>query len=113
MRPLRQVNSALKDLRALPDEVRSRFGRALYSVQRGHTPEMAKPLKGIGSGVFELVLPYQGSAFRAVYVVRLRNAVYLLHVFQKKSKSGIATPKPDIALIRERLKYAEEIDLLG
>ena len=76
-------------------------------------PDMAKPLKGLGPGVFELVLEQQGSAYRAAYVVRLRNAVYLLHVFQKKSKSGIATPRPDIALIRERLKHAEEIDRLG
>lgn len=111
MRPLIPVYSALKDLRGLPDAARVKFGRALYEVQCGQTPDIAKPLKGLGPGVFELVLEQKGSAYRAAYVVRLRHAVYLLHVFQKKSKSGIATPLPDIALIRERLKHAEEIDI--
>ena len=111
MRPLNPVYSALKDLRGLPDAARVKFGRALYEVQCGQTPDIAKRLKGLGPGVFELVLEQKGSAYRAAYVVRLRHAVYLLHVFQKKSKSGIATPLPDIALIRERLKHAEEIDI--
>lgn len=113
MRPLVPVFSALKDLRALPDAARVRIGRALYLAQYGAMPDMAKPLKGFGSGVFELVIEQHGSAYRAAYVVRLRNAVYLLHVFQKKSKSGIATSKLDINLIRERLKHAEELDALG
>ena len=84
MRPLNPVYSALKDLRGLPDAARVKFGRALYEVQCGQTPDIAKPLKGLGPGVFELVLEQKGSAYRAAYVVRLRHAVYLLHVFSEE-----------------------------
>ncbi len=80
------------------------MGVALFVVQVGGTPESAKPWKGLGPGVYELVEDHRSDTFRAVYTVRLGDAVYVLHAFQKKSKSGIATPRPDVKLIEKRLK---------
>jgi phage-related protein len=80
------------------------MGVALYVVQPGGTPDSAKPWKGLGSGVYELTDDHRGDTFRAVYAVNIGNAVHVLHAFQKKSKSGIATPQPDVALIEKRLK---------
>ena len=95
---------------ALPDEVIDTFGYALHLAQTGKKPEQAKPLHGFGSaGVLEIVEDWRGNAYRAVYTVRFSAAVFVLHVFQKKAKSGIATPKQDMDLIRERLKAAERI----
>lgn len=79
------------------------MGVALFVVQLGRTPESAKPWKGLGPGVYELVEDHRGDAFRAVYTVRIGDAVHVLHAFQKKSKAGIATPQPDVALIDKRL----------
>ena len=70
----------------------------------------AKPMKGLGAGVLEVVSDHRGGTFRSVYTVRFADRVFVLHAFQKKSKSGIATPKADIELIRQRLKQAVEID---
>ena len=95
---------------ALPDEVIDTFGYALHLAQTGKKHEQAKPLHGFGSaGVLEIVEEWRGNAYRAVYTVRFAAAVFVLHVFQKKSKSGIATPGQDMELIRERLKAAEQI----
>jgi phage-related protein len=108
LRSLRWVGSSKKDLSAMPDEVQQAFGFALYQAQIGLLHPDAKPLKGFGSaGILEIVESWQGNAYRAVYTVRFANAVYVLHCFQKKSKHGIETPKPDLDLIRERLKEAE------
>jgi phage-related protein len=102
------VGSAYKDLKAMPDEVQDAFGYALYLAQIGEKDDLAKPLKGFGSaGVLEVAFRDGGGAWRAVYTLRFANAVYVLHCFQKKSVHGIATPKPDMDLIRERLKAAE------
>ena len=91
----------------MPDEVQSTFGYALYLAQIGGKHDQAKVLKGFGSaGVLEVVESEAGSTFRAVYTVKIAGAVYVLHCFQKKSTSGIATPKPDMDLVRERLKAA-------
>lgn len=91
----------------MPDEVQSTFGYALYLAQIGGKHDQAKALKGFGSaGVLEVVESEAGSTFRAVYTVKIAGAVYVLHCFQKKSTSGIATPKPDMDLVRERLKAA-------
>jgi phage-related protein len=97
-------------LREFPDEVKSEIGFALEEVQRGEKPVNAKPLKGIASGVLEILSHSKGGAFRAVYTVRFASAVYVLHVFQKKSKRGIATPLREIELIRRRLAQAEKLD---
>jgi len=96
--------SSKKDFKEFPVPVQKDMGVALFVVQLGGTPESAKPWTGIGSGVYELVEDHHGDAFRAVYTVRIGDAVHVLHAFQKKSKSGIATPRPDVALIEKRLK---------
>jgi len=91
----------------MPDPVQGSFGYALYLAQVGEKDENAKPLAGFGSaGVLEMVENMCGGTYRAVYTVRFAHAVYVLHCFQKKSKSGIATPKADMDLIRARLKQA-------
>jgi phage-related protein len=108
-KPLEWIGSSKKDLRALPDEVVDVFGYALYLAQIGRKHEQAKPLHGFGSAaVLEVVEDFRANAYRAVYTVRFEARVFVLHVFQKKSKSGIATPKHDIDLIRERLKVATQ-----
>jgi phage-related protein len=110
VRPLYWIGSSKKDLLALPEEVVDVFGYALYLAQIGKKHEQAKPLKGFGSaGVLEVVEDWQGNAYRAVYTVRFRCGVFVLHVFQKKAKRGIATPKADLDLIQERLKGAERV----
>ncbi|MGC1461181.1 MAG: type II toxin-antitoxin system RelE/ParE family toxin [Terracidiphilus sp.] len=110
LRSLRWIASAKKDLLAMPDKVQQTFGFALYQAQIGLLHADAKPLKGFGSaGILEVMESWQGNAYRAVYTVRFANAVYVLHCFQKKSKHGIGTPKPELDLIRERLKEAETI----
>jgi len=108
LKPLGWVGSSKKDLRAMPAEVQREFGYALYLAQAGRKHEKAKALKGFGSaGILEVVTSGKGSTFRAVYTVKIAGRVYVLHCFQKKSKQGIATPKPEMDLIRERLKEAE------
>ena len=106
-KPLLWVGTAKKDLLTMPGDVQDTFGYALYLAQTGGRHMQAKPLKGFGSaGVLEVVESEAGSTFRAVYTVKIAEAVYVLHCFQKKSSSGIATPKPDMDLVRERLKAA-------
>lgn len=98
-----------EDLVALPKEVRRDIGFALQFAQAGDKHPDAKPLKGFsGAGVLEVVEDHNGDTYRAVYTVKLAGVVYVLHVFQKKSKKRIATPKQDIDLVRARLKQAEE-----
>jgi phage-related protein len=109
-KPLCWIGSAKKDLLAMPDEVQQVFGFALYHAQTGLLHPDAKPLKGFGSaGILEIVEDWRGDAYRAVYTVRFAEAVYVLHCFQKKSKQGAETPKPEINLIRARLKEAEAL----
>ena len=109
VRPLYWAGSSKKDLLALPDEVVDVFGYALYLAQIGSKHEQAKPLKGFGSaGVLEIVEDWEGGTYRASYTVRFGRAVFVLHVFQKKSKRGISTPKAELDLIRARLKAAEQ-----
>jgi phage-related protein len=104
------VGSSRRDLREFPPAVRRTFGVALFAVQLGETPPDAKPLKGFGgAGVLELIEDHKGSTYRAVYTVRFATKIYVLHAFQKKSKRGIATPKREIELIRERLKWAQRL----
>ncbi|MHC8510142.1 MAG: type II toxin-antitoxin system RelE/ParE family toxin [Rhodospirillales bacterium] len=82
-------------------------GHALEKAQAGDMHDYAKPLKGLGPGVLEIAFQHSGGAFRTVYAVRFKEAVYVLHAFQKKSKKGIATPKQEIDLVKRRLKEAE------
>ena len=107
-RPLEWIASSYKDLMALPSAVRRYFGFALSLAQVGDQADTAKVLKGFGgAGVLEVVENDAGGTYRAVYTVRFAEAIFVLHCFQKKSKSGIATPKADMEIIRTRLKIAE------
>jgi phage-related protein len=111
MKPLSWIGSSQDDLRSMPGGVRQAFGFALYLAQTGKKHENAKPLQGFGSaGVLEVVKNEQGGTYRAVYTVRLKKAIYVLHCFQKKSSSGRSTAKKDIDLIHARLARAIEID---
>ena len=105
---LHWVGSSKKDLKAMPDEVQDVFGYALHMAQAGKKHLHAKPLKGFGgAGVLEVVEDHVGDTYRAVYTVKVGDAVYVLHCFQKKSTRGIETPKHDLELIRDRLLAAE------
>jgi phage-related protein len=105
-RPLFWIRSSLRDLKALPAEAQEHIGYALSAAQHGGKNPNAKPWKGDGPGVLEVVEDYRGDTFRAVYTVRFEEAVYVLHVFQKKSNRGIATTQADRDLIARRLKDA-------
>jgi phage-related protein len=108
MKPLYWVGSSKKDLKEMPEAIKDIFGFALFLAQQGQKHDKAKALKGFGSaGVLEVVESDEGGTYRAVYTIKIKAAVYVLHCFQKKSKSGIATPKSDIDLIKARLKQAE------
>jgi phage-related protein len=109
LKPLHFMGSSREDISALPDDVRRAFGYALYRAQEGKKHLSAKVLKGFGgAGVLEVVENLDGDTYRAVYTVKFAGIVYVLHVFQKKSKKSIATPKQDIDLIKKRLKQAED-----
>jgi phage-related protein len=102
------IGSSKKDLKSLPEDVQDVFGYALYLAQVGKKHGDAKPLQGFGSaGVLEVVEDWKGDTYRAVYTVRFTAAVFVLHVFKKKSTKGIRTSKHDLGLIRERLMVAE------
>jgi phage-related protein len=108
MKPVIWIGSSRRDLREMPQQVRRDIGQALYAAQQGVTDPAAKSLKGFGGArVMEIIERYRTDAYRAVYTAHFDNAVYVLHVFQKKSKSGIATPKQEIELIRRRLAESE------
>lgn len=106
-KPLHWVASSKKDYLAFPSAVQDDMGYALGVAQLGGKHPSAKPWKGEGPGVLEVVEDFRGDAYRAVYTVRFAGVVYVLHAFQKKSKSGIATPREDVALVTERLKQAQ------
>jgi len=108
-KPVQWVGSSLDDVRAFPKSVRTTIGQALFDAQTGGKHPDSKPLKGFGgAGVLEIVESFDGDAYRAVYTVKFAGLVYVLHAFQKKSKSGIRTAPADIATIRRRLKTAEQ-----
>ena len=109
-RPVTWVGSSRADLKTFPDPVRRDLGQALYAAQCGETDPAAKPLKGFGGArVMEIVDRHDTNTNRAVYTAQFDEAIYVLHAFQKKSKSGIATPKPEIDLIRRRLADAQRL----
>jgi phage-related protein len=106
-KPLYWVGSSLKDMAQFPPDAQRSIGFALSAAQYGGKHSSAKPWKGEGSGVFEVVKDHDGSTYRAIYTVRFTDAVYVLHAFQKKSPHGIATSQRDIALVKERLRIAQ------
>lgn len=105
-KPLTWIGDSLQTIQGFPAAVRDEIGFALYQAQTGSKHVNAKPLKGFGSGVLEVVSDHRGDTFRAVYTVRFADRVYVLHAFQKKSKSGISTPKSEMDLVAQRLKRA-------
>lgn len=107
-KPLEWVGSSKADLRSFPEEVQDHVGFALFQAQIGLKHRDAKPLAALGSGVVEVVSNFDTNTYRAMYAVRFREAVYVLHAFQKKSRKGIATPKAEIDLVRRRLRVAQE-----
>ena len=108
LKPLEFLGDSLKRIRGFRKDVRYIIGQALWAAQLGKTHPDAKPLKGFkGSGVVEIVADSQGDTYRGVYTVKLAGVVYVLHAFQKKSKSGVKTLKREIEMIEARLKTAE------
>lgn len=110
LKPLRWVGSSRDDLLAMPAQVRREVGYALFVAQEGGKADNTKPLKGLGSGVLEVLEDHDGDTYRAVYTVRFKSAVYVLHAFQKKSKRGIKTPKKDVDVIEARLKAVRRME---
>ncbi len=105
------IGSSRKDLRALPDSVQDKVGYALYVAQRGGKHRDAKTLTGFGgANVQEIVVDYDRNTYRAVYTMRFAERIYVLHVFKKKAKSGIATPRNDLDLIERRLRQAQDME---
>lgn len=110
LKPVIWVGSSRRDLREFPDPVQDHMGYALYVAQRGGKHRDTKTLRGFsGSGVVEVFKDFRGDTFRAVYTLRYTDAVYVLHAFQKKSKTGRETSQRDIDLIKQRLREAEQI----
>src|SRR4051812_39812021 len=107
-RPLFWIGTSKGDLLAFPEAVKDEIGTALSVAQFGGKHPSAKPWKGLGSGVFEIVEDHRGDTYRAVYIVKLEGGVYVLHAFQKKSASGIKTAKRDIELVTQRLHLAKQ-----
>jgi len=107
-KPLHWVGSSKRDFLSFPEEVKEDMGNALGIAQFGGKAPTAKPWKGVGPGVLEIVESHDGNAYRAVYTVRFEKAVYVLHAFQKKSPSGIRTGTRDVDLVSQRLKTAEK-----
>jgi phage-related protein len=105
MKPVLWIGSS--KLREMPEEVQSEVGHSLREIQKGKNPGNTKPLKHLGvSGISEIVVNERQGTFRTVYTVEFKDVIAVLHVFQKKSKSGISTPKQEIDLILQRLKQA-------
>jgi len=108
-KPVTWMGDSLQAVRSFPPAVRDEIGFALYQAQTGNKHVNAKPVRGLGPGVLEVISDHRGDTFRAVYTVRLAGKVYVLHAFQKKSKTGIATPKAEMELVKRRLKHAVEL----
>ena len=109
-RPVIWMGDAKKNILAFPEEVRKLIGDELQMIQFGGMPKDAKPFKGVGSGVIEIALKYDKEAYRCVQAVKLGECIYVLHAFRKKSKQGIATPKQDVDLIKQRYREAKELE---
>ena len=107
-RPVSWIKAALREFETFPDGVRSICLTALTIAAEGGKADIAKPMRGLGSGVFEIALPFRGDAFRVVYAVQLGEDIWVVHVFQKKSTRGIKTPKAEIDLVKDRMKRLKE-----
>ncbi len=107
-KPLDWVGSSKRDFLRFPEPVKDEVGNALGLAQFGGKHPSAKPWKGLGPGIFEMVEVYDGDTYRAVYTVRFKEIVYVLHAFQKKSPTGIRTAQVDVDLVERRLKVAQQ-----
>ena len=107
-RPINWIKAARKAFEEFPDGARDAILDALTTAAEGEFPSNVKPMIGVGSGVYKIALPYRGDAYRAVYTVQFRDALWVIHAFQKKSKKGIETPQAEIDLIRHRLARLKE-----
>ncbi|AFZ37937.1 protein of unknown function DUF891 [Stanieria cyanosphaera PCC 7437] len=103
------MGDSLKQVKSFPDAVRRDIGSSLYDAQKGDKPDNAKPLKGVGNGIFEIVTRFDSDTYRTVYAIQIGNCIYVLHAFQKKSPKGIKTAQKDVDLIKKRYKQALEI----
>jgi phage-related protein len=108
-RPVSWIKAALKEFQAFPEGAKSICLAALTIAAEGAKADIAKPMHGVGSGVFEIALPFRGDAFRVVYAVQIAEEIWVIHAFQKKSTQGIKTPQREIETIRERLKRLKEM----
>src|SRR6202795_352428 len=108
-RPISWVNAALKEFLRFPEGAQAICLAALTIAAEGGKSDIAKPMKGLGSGVLEIALPHRGNAFRVVYTVQLGEDLWVVHAFQKKSTQGIKTPKQEIDLMKDRIKRLKEI----
>ena len=107
-RKISWVKAALKDFQDFTKDAQDRAMTALSFIAEGAKPDIAKPLSGLGSGVWELAIKSRGDAYRVVYALQLGEDILVIHAFQKKSRKGISTPKPEIDLVRERIKRLKE-----
>jgi phage-related protein len=107
-RPISWIKAARRDFEQFPKDVRSDMQDALTLAADGELSRKSKPLKGLEGGVFEIALRYRGDAFRTIYAVKIDVDIWVVHAFQKKSKSGVKTPQPETDVIRERLKRLKE-----
>ena len=108
-RPISWIKAARKDFEKFPLDAQITCRTALTAAAEDGMSDIAKPFKGLGSGVFEIALPYRGNAFRVVYAVQIANEIWVLHAFQKKSTQGIKTPRHEVELIKSRLKMLKEM----
>lgn len=104
------VGDSREQVRSFPKTSRVKIGEALRVAQGGGKHPKAKPLRTVGSGVLEIVVPYDTNTYRAIYTVNIGDNIYVLHAFQKKSTSGISTPKKEIDLIKRRLKIVLDLE---
>ncbi len=109
MRPVVWLGNSRRKIQAFPPDARRIIGGELQLMQYGGMPKDAKPFKGIGSGVIEIAIRHDGEAYRTVVALQFGGNIYVLHAYQKKSKKGIATPKQDVDLIKQRYKEAKEL----
>ena len=108
-RPISWLKAALKEFETFPEPAKSTCLAALTIAAEGGKADIAKPMRGLESGVFEIALPFRGGAFRVVYTVHFGYEIWVVHAFQKKSTQGIKTPKREIDLVKERLKRLKEM----
>jgi phage-related protein len=109
IRPISWIRAALKEFEKFPEDAKSVCLTALTMAAEGGKADIAKPMRGLGAGIFEIALAFRSDAFRVVYAVQLANEIWVVHAFQKKSTQGIKTPKREIDLIEERLKRLKEM----